>query len=60
MIELSLIALTWYITKIYYTRSFRFEIEESELIKVTCSKCARSGYISRDNLRAPYYCMSCK
>jgi hypothetical protein len=60
MIELSLIALTWYITKLYYTRSFRFEIEESELTRATCAKCARSGYVSPDNLRAPYYCMSCK
>ena len=60
MIELSLIAITWYITKLYYTRSFRFDIEQSDLIKVTCSKCARSGYIYPDNLRAPYYCISCK
>ena len=60
MIELSLIAITWYITKLYYTRSFTLDIEQSDLMKVTCSKCARSGYVSPDNLRAPYYCMSCK
>jgi len=63
MLELLLIALTWYITKLYYTRSFTLDvddIEENGLIQATCSKCARSGYISQDNLRAPYYCMSCK
>ena len=60
MIELLLIAITWYATKIYYTKSFTLDIEESDLIKATCFKCARSGYISRENLRAPYYCMSCK
>jgi hypothetical protein len=60
MIELLLIAITWYITKLYYTRSFTLDIAESDLMKVTCSKCARSGYVSPDNLRAPYYCMSCK
>jgi len=60
MIELSLIAITWYITKLYYTRSFTLDIEQSDLIKVTCSKCARSGYTSPDQLRAPYYCISCK
>jgi len=60
MIEILLIAITWYATKIYYTRSFTLDIEQSDLIKATCAKCARSGYISPDNLRAPYYCMSCK
>lgn len=60
MIELLLIAITWYITKLYYTRSFRFDIEQSDLTRATCAKCARSGYISQDNLRATYYCMSCK
>jgi len=60
MLELLLIAITWYITKLYYTRSFTLDIEESDLIKVTCSKCSRSGYISQDNLRVPYYCISCK
>jgi len=60
MLELSLIAITWYITKLYYTRSFRFDIEQSDLTRVTCSKCARTGYVNPENLRAPYYCMSCK
>jgi hypothetical protein len=60
MIEILAILVTWYVTKLYYTRSFRFDIAESDLIKATCAKCARSGYISPNNLRAPYYCMSCK
>ena len=60
MIEILLIAITWYLTKLYYTRSFTFDIEESNLIKATCAKCARSGYTAPENLRALYYCMSCK
>lgn len=60
MITILAIAITWYLTKIYYTKSFIFDIEQSNLIEATCFKCARSGYTSRDNLRAPYYCMSCK
>lgn len=60
MITILAIAITWYLTKLYYTRSFTLDIEQSDLIKATCSKCARSGYISADNLRAPYYCVSCK
>lgn len=58
--ELLAILITWYVTKLYYTRSFRFDIEQSDLIKATCSKCARTGYVAQDQLRAPYYCMGCK
>jgi hypothetical protein len=63
MLELSLIAITWYITKLYYTRSFTLDlddIEELGLIQATCSKCSRSGYIKPDHIRSPYYCVSCK
>ena len=60
MITILAILITWYITKIYYTRSFSLDIEQSDLIRAVCSKCARSGYISQDNLRVPYYCISCK
>ena len=60
MITILAIAITWYLTKIYYTRSFTLDIEQSDLVRATCAKCARSGYINPDNLRAPYYCMSCK
>ena len=56
MIDLFLIAITWYATRLYYTRS----LKESDIVKSTCFKCARSIYTTRDNLRAPYYCMSCK
>ena len=60
MITILAILITWYITKIYYTRQFGFQIEQSDLIRATCSKCARTGYVSPENLRAPYYCMLCK
>jgi hypothetical protein len=60
MITILAIAITWYITKLYYTRSFTFDIEQSDLIKVTCAKCAQSVYTHPDHLRAPYYCVSCK
>jgi len=62
MIELSLIAITWYATKIYYTRSLEINRPEddSEIVRSICVGCARLEYIHRDNLRIPYYCMSCK
>ena len=60
MTTILLILITWYVTKYYYTKSFTFDIAQSNLIKVTCSKCARTNYISPENLRAPHYCMICK
>ena len=63
MITILAILITWYATKLYYTRSFTLDVddmEENGLIQATCSKCARSGYISTDHIRVPYYCMSCK
>jgi len=60
MMEIIIILITWYATKLYYTRQFGFDIEQSDLIKATCHKCARTGYVSPDNLRNPYYCLACK
>jgi len=60
MIELLLIAITWYVTKLYYTKSFSFDIEQSDLIQAICSNCSRLVYVSPDNMRNPYYCVSCK
>jgi hypothetical protein len=60
MITILLILIAWYTTKLYYTKEFGFQIEQSNLIKATCSKCALTVYTVRENLRAPYYCVSCK
>ena len=63
MIELLLIAITWYATKLFYTRDTQIkwvDFEDPNVVKSTCYKCARSGYVGIDHLRAPYYCMSCK
>lgn len=63
MITLLAILITWYLTKIYYTRSLRLMIdgvENDKLVRARCSKCARTGYIVRENLRTPFYCSSCK
>jgi len=62
MIEILLIAITWYITKIYYTKDplINMPEDDSEIVRSICAGCARTEYIHRDNLRVPYYCMSCK
>jgi len=63
MIELLLIAITWYATKVFYTRDARIkwvDFGDPSIVKATCYKCAKSGYVGIDQLRAPYYCISCK
>ena len=63
MITIAAILITWYLTKVYYTKSLRLRIEgvdNDKLIKVKCSKCARSVFTVSDNLRTPFYCSMCK
>ena len=63
MITIAAILITWYLTKVYYTKSLRLMIEgvdNDKLIKVKCSKCARSVFTVSDNLRTPFYCSMCK
>jgi len=62
MIELLLIAITWYITKLYYTRNPKVNIpkRETDYIDAVCSKCAQTLVIHKDHMRNPFYCMLCK
>lgn len=63
MITILAIFITWYLTKVYYTKSLRLRIEgvdADKLIKVKCSKCARSVFTVSENLRTPFYCSMCK
>ena len=62
MIELSLIAITWYITKLFYTRDIRINIpqRESDLMDAICVKCSQTIVIHKENIRTPFYCMVCK
>jgi hypothetical protein len=63
MIELLLIAITWYLTKVFYTRDIRInwtDLGDPDTVMATCSRCSREGYIAQHNIRAPHYCMSCK
>lgn len=62
MIELLAIALTWYITKIYYTRDIKVNrpnTEDPYLIRARCNKCSASIVTHRENMRNPFYCVSC-
>jgi len=59
MITIIAIAFTWYATRVYYTRSFRFEMEDNGLVRAVCVRCGKPSFIAPDHLRAPYYCVSC-
>ena len=62
MIDLFLIAITWYITKLYYTRDIKVNIPNTEdpyLVRARCNKCSASIVTHRENMRNPFYCMSC-
>ena len=61
MTTLIAMAITWYLTKIYYTRSMSIRSEhiENGLVKVKCIKCSRISVISEANMRTPFYCIIC-
>ena len=63
MITLAAIVLTWYLTKLYYTRSLRLNVEgvdNDKLVRARCFKCSRFDWTVNENLRTPFYCSMCK
>jgi hypothetical protein len=63
MITLSAVLLTWYATKVYYTRTLRVTIDDIKkrgLAEAMCSKCAKSAILKEEHLRTPFFCVSCK
>jgi len=55
--------VTWYLTKIYYTRTLSLKVNNFEaegLVYEKCSKCAMISVAHKDNLRSPFYCQSCR
>jgi hypothetical protein len=63
VITIAAILITWYLTKVYYTKSLRLRIEgidNDKLIKARCSKCSENVFTVSDNLRTPFYCSMCK
>ena len=61
MTTLLAIAITWYLTKIYYTRSISIRSEniENGLVIAKCVKCSRTSVVSEVNMRTPFYCTMC-
>ena len=61
MTTLLAIAITWYLTKIYYTRSLSINPERIEdgIVRVVCIKCSKISVVSEANIRTPFYCTMC-
>jgi hypothetical protein len=63
MITLLAIAITWYLTKLYYTRDPYINIpglEDHGLTTAKCSQCSQYIVISQEDQRTPFYCIRCK
>lgn len=63
MITLIAIILTWYGTKLYYTRNPFInlpELNDHGLITAKCSRCSQHIVIREEDMRTPFYCMVCK
>jgi hypothetical protein len=63
MITIILMLLTWYGTKLFYTREpfINFpELEDHGLMTAKCAQCSQHIVISQEHMRNPFYCNVCK
>ena len=63
MITLILMLLTWYGTKLFYTRDpyINFpELEDNGLMTAKCHRCSQFIVIAQEEMRNPFYCLACK
>ena len=63
MITIAAIIITWYLTKLYYTKTIIFKtskFDNKDLMHAKCSKCSAIVTTNKDNLRIPFYCSLCK
>lgn len=57
------ILITWYFTKIFYTKKLSIDhnnLAKHGLYELKCYKCARTNVIKEENLRNPFYCTGCR
>ena len=63
MITIILMLLTWYGTKLFYTKDILIRIPELEnhgFTTAQCSRCSQFIVISQEEMRSPFYCNVCK
>ena len=57
------ILVTWYLTKVFYTKKFSIDynnLAEQGLCELKCSKCSRTRIVKEEHRRTPFYCTGCK
>jgi hypothetical protein len=57
------ILITWYFTKVFYTKSFSIDyrkLANQGFCELTCFQCAKSHVIKDEHVRTPFYCYGCK
>lgn len=62
MLTIIAILITWYATKLYYTKDplVHFPIKDEPMGHIQCNKCSQTIYTHKDNFRVPYYCVVCE
>jgi formamidopyrimidine-DNA glycosylase len=63
MITILAILITWYLTKVYYTKTpfiHMPELDQHGLMTAKCARCSQYLVISQEDMRNPYYCLNCK
>jgi hypothetical protein len=55
-----LMAMTWVVTRLYYTGKLEKILWSSDLIEAKCHKCSNDLYLTQENIRAVNYCNGCK
>jgi len=61
MLTILSILITWYATKVYYTKDFLIHMPEQDptMGHIQCSSCSQTIYTNKDNFRVLYYCLAC-
>lgn len=54
------IALTWFLTMLYYTGRYKKLMQNSELQAMPCSHCGRQMIVHESNLRSSNLCNTCR
>lgn len=63
MTTLLAILITWYLTKVFYTKKLSIDyinLAERGLRELKCYKCAKTHIVKEENARNPFYCTGCK
>lgn len=63
MTTLLAILVTWYLTKVFYTKKLSIDynnLAKRGLSELKCYKCAKTHIVREEHIRNPFYCTGCK